>query len=105
MEILEKKQYKQYNYVSRYSPFPVYYHTLDNKYLVATDKWLKNDTLYSEYIIQKGDTYDSLALKYYNNPTYYWIICSFNRISDPFELPEVGSKIKIPSFSNIDYEE
>ncbi|MBO5712095.1 MAG: LysM peptidoglycan-binding domain-containing protein [Acholeplasmatales bacterium] len=105
MEILTNKQYKKYDYISRYSPMPIYYHNLDDKYITGIDKWLSNDTIYSEYIVQKGDTYDKLALRYYNNPTYYWIICSFNHIHDPFENPEPGSKLKIPSFSNLQFEE
>ena len=105
MDVLQNKQYKQYDYISRYSPFPIYYHTIDDKYIVGRDSWIKSDTIYSEYIVQKGDTYDSLALRFYNNPTYYWIICSYNHIHDPFEAPIPGSKIKIPSFSNIEFEE
>lgn len=103
MEVLTNKQYKQFDHISRYSPSPIYYHTLDNKYIVGIDKWLNNDTPYSEYIVRKGDTFDTLALRFYNNPTFYWIICSFNRIHDPFEIPEPGSVLKIPSFSNIEF--
>ena len=105
MDVLTNKYYKQYDYISRYSPFPIYYHTLDNKYIIGLDKWLKDSTLYSEYVVQKGDTFDKLALRYYNNPTYYWIICSFNRIHDPFDSPQPGTLLKIPSFSNIEFEE
>ena len=103
MEALTNKQFKSYNYISRYSPFASYYHTLDNKYITATDNWIKDTSLYEVYSVQKGDTYDSLALRFYNNPTYYWLICAFNRILDPYEIPIPGSKLKIPSISNIEF--
>ena len=103
MEILENKQFKSYNYISRYSASPIYYHTLDDKYIMGTAKALRDDTIYFEYIVGKNDTYDKIALKYYNNPTFYWIICSFNHIDDPFEKPVPGSKLKIPSISNIEF--
>jgi nucleoid-associated protein YgaU len=51
--------------------------------------------------VKDGDTLDSLALYYYNNPTYYWVIADFNRIQDPYLELEVGRILKIPTFSNI----
>ena len=105
MDVLTNKSYKSYDYISRYSLCPIYYHTLDDKYITGKDRWLKDTTLYSEYIVKEHDTYDKLALKYYNNPTYYWIICSFNHIIDPFEDPVPGTVLKIPSFSNIEFTE
>lgn len=103
MEILTNKHYKDYNYISRYSINPIYYHRLDNKYIVATNLWLDDSVPYAEHIVRDTDTYDSLALFYYGNPTYFWIICDFNRISDPFESPSIGTKLKIPSISNLKY--
>lgn len=103
MEILTNKAYKDFNYISRYSPSPYYYHILDDKYVVGTAKQLSDKTIYFEYTVQRNDTYDKIALRYYNNPTLYWIICSFNHIDDPFENPEVGSTLKIPSISDIEF--
>jgi hypothetical protein len=46
-----------------------------------------------------------LALTYYNNPTYWWIIAYFNNITDPFiELISKYATIKIPNISNIKFE-
>lgn len=103
MDVLSNKEYRTYNYISRYSPSPVYYHRLDDKYIVGRDKWLKEDSLFESYIVQVNDSYDSLALRFYNNPSYYWIICSFNRIADPFDKPKPGTVLKIPSISNIEF--
>ena len=104
MDVLKNKSYKQYTKLSRYSPFPYYYHTLDKKYIYGKTAYLKDDTVYTTYTIQRNDTLDSLALKFYNNPTLYWIICSFNHIQDPYiELIE-GEQLKIPSISNIEFD-
>ncbi len=103
MEILSNKSYKNYEYISRYSPCPIYYHNLDDKYVMGTARWLDDTTAYSEYVVEDKDTYDTLALRFYNNPTYFWIICSFNRISDPFENPKPGTRLKIPTISNLKF--
>lgn len=103
MDVLTDKVYKDYPKLSRYSGFPYYYHTVDNKYIYGTTAYLKDTTLYKIHTVTKGDTFDSLALEYYNNPTLYWIICSFNRIRDPFIELEEGTKIKVPSISNIEF--
>ena len=103
MSILTDKSYREYSKLSRYSPFPYYYHTVDDKYIYGTTAYLKDTTLYTSHTVKRGDTLDSLALDYYNNPTLYWIICSFNRIRDPFISLEEGSTIKIPSISNIEF--
>lgn len=104
MNVLTDKSYKSYSKLSRYSQSPYYYHTIDKKYITGTTTYLKNDTPYTTHVVQAGDTFDSIALDYYNNPTYFWIICSFNRIQDPFTELYVGQKIKVPTLSNIEFE-
>lgn len=102
MDILNDKQYKQYERVSRYSVFPFYYNTMDNKYIYGITAHLDTeDSKCVSHKVKDGDTLDSLALYYYNNPTYYWIIADFNRIQDPYEELEIGTILKIPTFSNI----
>ena len=105
MNVLIKKQYKDYDKLSRYSNFPFYFHTRDNKYIYGKTSHLNPNTLYTEHTIGPRDTVDSLALYYYNNPTLYWIICDFNRINDPYKKLIPGEKIKIPSISNIEFEQ
>ena len=105
MDVLRNKTYKDFTRLSRYNNFPYYYHTIDDKYIVGTDAWLDDTTLYTSHIIQPTESLDSLALKYYNNPTYFWIIASFNRINDPFVKLVPGNIIKIPSISNIVFKE
>ena len=104
MDILKDGQYKSYDKLSRYSIFPIYYNTEDNKWQSALTAYLDDNTSYFIHKVVKNDTYDNIALRYYNNPTYYWIICSFNHIQDPFEQPTEGTRLKIPSISNIQFD-
>ena len=46
MNILTDKQYKVYNRLSRYSLFPIYYNTLDDKYESSTTAYLDDSTEY-----------------------------------------------------------
>jgi hypothetical protein len=50
MNILTDKQYKVYNRLSRYSLFPIYYNTLDDKYESSTTAYLDDST---EYLLHK----------------------------------------------------
>ena len=104
MDILKNKQYKEYNTLSRYASDPFYYNTLDKKYQCSTTKHLDNTTEYRLHKVKPRETYDSIALKYYGNPTYFWIICDFNRIINPFDHPKKGTNIKIPNISRLEFE-
>ena len=44
MDILTNKQYLQYDYISRYSSFPVYYNKEDKKWIYSLTKHLNNTT-------------------------------------------------------------
>lgn len=104
-EILSKKEYKDYNRVSRYSIFPYYYNRIDEKYIYGLTAQLNNtNTTYVNHVVEQGDTLDTLALYYYNNPTYYWVIADFNRILDPYTELQVGQTLRIPTFNNIEYD-
>lgn len=103
MNVLRNKAYKDYSYVSRYRAFPYYYHKEDNKYIYGITAYLDDTTAYTLHTIKQGDTLDRLALEYYNNPTLYWIICSYNHIQNPYKELVIGRTLKIPSISNIQY--
>ena len=102
--VLTNKQFRDYQKVSRYSSVPYYYNTVDKRFFYGSSANLKTDITHRIHKVQEEDTLDSLALYYYNNPTYYWIIADFNRIRDPFEKLEIGTYLKIPSFSGIEFE-
>ena len=104
MDVLKDKQSKSYSYISRYSAFPYFYNTVDEKYIYSITSQLNDDTTFVLHQVSQSDTLESLALVYYGRPDYYWIIADFNRISDPFiKLNTKFKTIKIPSLSNISY--
>ena len=101
---LVDKSYLEYAKISRYSNSPYYYNKTDNKYIGGTTYNLDDTTESIYYTVEPGDSYDSIALRFYDSPLYYWIICDFNRIHDCFKKPEVGTKLKIPTFSALRYD-
>lgn len=104
MDILKNKEYESYEYTSRYTTVPYYYNTKDDKYMYGIGSNLKKDTQYVAHKLKDTDTLDSLALKYFGNPTYWWIIAYFNDIQDPFiRLIDFYSTIKIPNIQSIDF--
>ena len=106
MDVLKDKSQKRYKYISRYTPFSYYYHTKDNKYIYATTSQLNEEVTYVEHKISESDTLDSLSLKYYGRPDYYWVIADFNRIQDPYKsLFGKYTTLKIPTLSDITFKE
>lgn len=105
MDVLVNKQYSNYGKTSRYNDVPYYYHIEDNKYTRGYTKHLSKDSSYTVYKVEKNDTLDSIALLYYNNPTYYWVIADYNRIIDPYAELIEGTLLQIPSLSTIRFEE
>lgn len=131
MDVLTNKTIKTSNYFSRYNGFSYYYNKLsekevpvkntngkpvldssgqpvirkEGKYNMSTSSWLKDSDDFEAYVVEEGDTYDYIALKKYNNPTFYWIICDFNRIIDPFKEPKVGDVLYLPARGkNLEFE-
>lgn len=104
MNVLKNKSRISSAHISRYAPFPIYYHTLDKKYVAGITSQLLKETPFVEVIIDPEDTLDSLANKYYGRPDYYWIIADFNSILDPFiKIGQYYTKIKIPALAAIEY--
>ena len=102
--IVTDKEYKNYDRISRYSSFPFYYNKTDNKYFYGITSHLKTENVkYVGHKVKQGDTLDTLSLYYFNSPLYYWAIADFNKINDPYQPLKVGSILKIPTFSNIEY--
>lgn len=104
MDILTNKQYKQYDKISRYAPFPIYYNKLDNRWMYGIPSSLNRNTTFINHVVKSADTLDSLALYYYGNPTYYWAIADFNNIHDAFEPLPVGMVVKVPTFSALQFQ-
>ena len=104
MDVLTNKRYNSFDYVCRYTGVPYYYNTESQKDIYGIGQNLDKDTPWVAHKVVQEDTLDSLALKYYNNPTYWWIIAYFNDIQDSLEpLKNKFSIIKIPSISTITF--
>ena len=109
MDTLTDKKYYTYDYNSRYTTVPYYYDELCERHVYGIGTNLKKNTSFYSHKIQDTDTLDSLALKYYNNPTYWWVIAYFNDIQDPFApLSEIYKNselkvIQIPSIASIEF--
>ena len=101
MARLINQTYRKYDKICRYASFPYYYDTKTDKYVYGTTTYLDTNVPYSTYVVKKGDTLDKIALYFYNNPTMYWVVCSFNKIQDPYKELTVGMELRIPSISNL----
>jgi hypothetical protein len=104
MDTLKNKNYEDFNYLSRYSNIPYYYDTIQNREIYGIGTNLQTNTEFVTHKVKSNDTLNSLALKYYNNPTFWWIIAYFNDIQDPFRpLRNKYETIRIPSIASIEF--
>lgn len=104
MDTLKNKVYTSYDYLTRYTYMPTYYDTLSDREVTGIgSNMIKLDNVYT-HKVKPTDTLDSLALKYYNNPTLWWIIAYYNDIQDAFvRLIDKYSVLQIPNLSNIQF--
>ena len=104
MDTLKNKMYANYDYLSRYTNTPYYYDTLANREIYGIGTNLKLNAEFVTHSVKNNDTLNSLALKYYNNPTFWWIIAYFNDIQDAFKpLSNKYKTLKIPNISSVEF--
>lgn len=104
MDTLKNKNYASFDYISRYTNTPYYFDTIENKEIFGIGTNLKTNAEFITHKLRSNDTLDSLALKYYNNPTYWWVIAYYNDIQDPFKpLKNKYKTLRIPSISNVEF--
>ena len=104
MDTLRNKTYASFDYISRYTTTPCYYDTLCDREVYGIGTNLKTDTDFVTHVVASNDTLNSLALKYYNNPTFWWVIAYFNNIQDSFKPLRLKYKtLKIPSIASIEF--
>lgn len=102
MDTLKNKTYKSYDYLSRYTQVPYYFDTIKQREIYGIGSNLQKNIPYVSHKVSPGDTLHKLALRYYNNPTYWWIIAYFNNIQDAFiTLKDQYAIIQIPNISSI----
>ena len=104
MEKLTNKKYTSYDYISRYTGVPYYYDSQHNREISGIGEQMIKDIPFVSHAVKPEDNLDALALTYYNNPTYWWVIAYFNKISDPFiQLSTKYKTLKIPNISSIEF--
>ena len=104
MDILTNKQYINTNYNNRYAHTPIYYNTEDNEWITGIGSNVFTNNNWVAHKVLPEDTLDKLALKYYANPTLWWVIAYYNNIQDAFvRLVEYYDIIKIPNIANIEF--
>ncbi len=102
MDSITNKNYISYDYISRYSAVPNYYHKLDDREFAGIGFNVLKNVPYAIHKVVDADTLDKIALKYYNNPTYWWIIAYFNDIQDAFiQLKDNYETLKVPQINSI----
>jgi nucleoid-associated protein YgaU len=106
MEKLTNKRAHTFDYTSRYSGVPYYFDTKKNRDIPGIGYQINFNTPYVLHTVKAADTLDTLALDYYDNPSYWWAIAYFNKIRDPFvPLALNYSTLKIPTISSIIFED
>lgn len=106
MDDLKNKMFNNFDYVCRYTSVPYFYNKRLEREWYGIGQQLLKTTAWVAHEVKPEDTLDTLALTYYNNPTYWWIIAYFNNIPDPFiNLKEKFDILKIPSISSIEFGE
>lgn len=104
MDTLKNKNYIIYDYLSRYTHVPYYFDTVKQREICGIGSNLRKDSPYVSHKVVSGDTLHNLSLRYYNNPTYWWIIAYFNDIQDAFiPLKDQFNIIQIPNISGISF--
>lgn len=58
--------------------------------------------LYDPYQFSAGDSWSSIATKFYGSEELWWVVCKFNQVADPFTMPAVGEVVKIPKRAVVD---
>lgn len=102
MDDLKDKRYAKYDYTSRYTGIPFYYNKRDKKDMYGLSKNMIKSSSWVAHKVKPNDTLDKLALSYYNNPTYWWIIAYYNDIQDAFiNLSDYYAILKIPAINGI----
>lgn len=104
MDTLKNKNFEKFDYLCRYVNTPYYYDTLKDREVFGIGTNLKTNSEFVTHEVKSSDTLHSLALKYYNNPTFWWVIAYFNNIQDA--LKPIGKKYKtlrIPSISSVEF--
>lgn len=99
-DTIKKLGVVEYTYMSRMAGLETYNNIQDNTMLLGTYLPIKQSDSYFLYTAQQGDTLDSIALKNYGTPIYWWIIADYNDMLDCTQ-PILGMTLKIPELTGV----
>lgn len=83
---------------SQLAPFNLLLDSDKNKFFNLFRSFKMSNLDITYFIIHESDgreRWDSLSYQYYNTPYLWWTIPLVNKIENPFEIPEVGTNVKI----------
>jgi len=60
-----------------------------------SDKVVNNSSVFEIYIVEDNDWWENISYKLYGTKTFWWLLCLFNNIENPFEELEAGKKLKV----------
>jgi hypothetical protein len=55
----------------------------------------EDSSIEDEYFVELNDTWLLISYKYYGTIYLWWLVCEYNRIDNPTNTPEPGTKIKL----------
>ncbi len=69
---------------------------------VSIDSTDTSEDYFNYHLVMRGETFHSIAYKYYGTERLWWIIVKFNNIENPIDFPSVGSTLKVlkPAIKN-----
>jgi len=73
------------------------YRYLMTRTLYVNGSTVANSDLYTNYNVQNNDHWTLISYKFYGSIDLWWLICKFNEIVNPYEIPVPGTMIKIPT--------
>ena len=73
-----------------------------NKTIMVLGSEAASSDLYDAYQFSSGDSWASVAYRFYGSTELWWVICKFNQVSNPFAMPSVGDVVKIPRKAVLD---
>ena len=90
---LESSRYENLFNVYKDSDTRSYFYNILSTINFNTDNM--SPAIYELYSVEAGDSYPYISYKQYGTINLWWLICAFNNIQDPTQLPSQGTYLKI----------
>lgn len=63
----------------------------------------KDSVVEEDYVLQYGDNWATISYKMYNTIDLWWLICAYNEIQNPIDIPPSGTLLKILKSEYVGY--